>query len=110
MIRAVVHNGFIQPLEPLPTTWQECHEVLVNEVGEQLASGEEDFDRWSEDMDRLTRELYEPTEWLEIEAALAEADRQSKDFPGNEEVRLRTFPSRYDVSRAGAADESRPCY
>ncbi len=78
MIRAVVKNGIIQPLEPLPPNWQDGQEVVVNERAEQSATGAEDLERWSEEMRLLTAELDDPREWQEIEAALAEADRQSK--------------------------------
>jgi hypothetical protein len=76
VIRAVVHNGFIQPLEPLPAEWHDGHEVVVDDL--EVPSRPEDIDTWFEDMKRLTSELDDAKEWQEIEAALAEADRQSK--------------------------------
>jgi hypothetical protein len=77
MIRAVVKNGVIQPLEPLPADWKEGREVFVDDLAEEPSDSDE-FDRWSEDMKTLTAELNNPQEWQEIEAILAEADRQSK--------------------------------
>jgi hypothetical protein len=78
MIRAVVKNGIIHPLEPLPHDWQEGREVMVQDRQPQPTNGTDDFDAWSEDMKTLTAELNDPQEWQEIEAALAEADCQSK--------------------------------
>jgi hypothetical protein len=74
----VVKNGVIQPLEPLPPDWQEGREVIVDDREPQPVNGRDDFDTWTEDMKTLTAELNDPQEWHEIEAALAEADRQSK--------------------------------
>jgi hypothetical protein len=78
MIRAVVKNGVIQPLEPLPADWNEGREVVVDNLPEERPSEPDEFDKWSEDMKTLTAELNNPQEWQEIEAALAEADRQNK--------------------------------
>jgi hypothetical protein len=78
MIRAVVSKGVIQPLEPLPPNWPDGHEVTVNDVEVPAADGAGDEDQWAEDMEALTATLNDAQEWQEIEAALAEADRQSK--------------------------------
>jgi hypothetical protein len=74
MIRAVVKNGVIQPLEPLPAEWKEGREVVVDDLAESLPSESDEFDKWSEDMKTLTAKLNNAQEWQEIEAALAEAD------------------------------------
>ncbi len=78
MIRAVVKNGVIQPLEPLPADWNEGREVVVDNLPDKLPNESDEFDKWSEDMKTLTAELNNPQERQEIEAALAEADRQNK--------------------------------
>jgi hypothetical protein len=80
MIRAMVKDGIIQPLEPLPPEWQNGHEVAVGDVAEQQGNGADDFDRWAEEMNRLTAQLNDPMEWEQIEAVLAEADRQNKNL------------------------------
>jgi hypothetical protein len=49
----------------------------VQERQPEPAKGTDDLDAWSENMKTLTAELNDPQEWQEIEAALAEADRQS---------------------------------
>jgi hypothetical protein len=78
MIRAVISNGIIHPLEPLPADWQDGHEVVIDDLAEHSPSLAEDIDKWSADMKALTAELNDAKEWEEIEAALAEADRQNK--------------------------------
>jgi hypothetical protein len=78
VICAIVKDGIIQPLEPLPPEWQNGHEVRVGEVAEQQENGADDFDRWVDDMNKLTAQLDDPREWEQIEAVLAEADRQNK--------------------------------
>ena len=81
MIRAVVKNGVIQPLEPLPPDWEDGHEVVVDDHAEQTSNGAMDMlDNWAEEMKELTAELNDPQEWQEIEATLAEADRQNKEL------------------------------
>jgi hypothetical protein len=78
LIRAIVKNGGIQPLEPLPPDWEEGREVVVDDVGDQSTNGASDIGTWAEEMKKLTAELDNTQEWNEIEAALAEADRQNK--------------------------------
>jgi len=78
MIRAVVQNGMIQPLEPLPPNWADGREVVVGDLTEQPTNGVENTDTWAHDMDTLTAGLNDAQEWAELEAVLAEADRQSK--------------------------------
>jgi hypothetical protein len=77
MIRAVVQNGIIHPLDPLPREWSDGQEVVVTDAPRELDDREAP-DNWLEEMAALTAELNDPQEWEQIEAALAEADRQSK--------------------------------
>jgi len=74
MIRAVIKNGVILPLEPLPAEWDEGHPVAV----EALHETADTLEQWSSDMIALTAELDDPAEWQKIESALAEADSQAK--------------------------------
>ena len=80
MIRALVENGIIQPLEPLPIEWQNGRKVVVADLADKEENGADDFEEWVEDMNRLSAELNDPKEWEEIDATLAEADRQNKDL------------------------------
>jgi hypothetical protein len=76
MIRAVVKKGVIQPLDPLPSEWQDRKEVVVDDaLNEQSLNGAEDLNAWCE---ALTADLNDPQEWEQIDALLVEADRQSK--------------------------------
>ena len=79
MIRAVVQNGVIQPLEPLPPAWLDGREVVVEEAGAQMDVKSPENDNWYQDMAELTAELNDSREWDQIEATLAEADRQAKE-------------------------------
>jgi hypothetical protein len=77
MNRAVVRNGVVQPLEPLPADWNDGRQVVVEEMEPcTLEAGE--VDRWSSEMSDLTAALNDAEEWQEIETALAEADRGVK--------------------------------
>ena len=78
MIRAVVNNGVITPLEPLPLDWQNGREVVVDAAEEPGPPSTEDMDKWSQDMKALTAGLNDQGEWQAIEAALVEADRHNK--------------------------------
>ena len=44
MIRAVVKNGTIHPLDPMPSTWCDGSEVVVEKAEDQRRS--DDIDRW----------------------------------------------------------------
>ena len=52
--------------------------MVVDEPEKQPPNGNDEADQWSSDMNALTAILNDPAEWQEIEAALAEADRQAK--------------------------------
>ncbi|MBI1830219.1 MAG: hypothetical protein HYR84_02065 [Planctomycetes bacterium] len=78
MIRAVVRNGSIQPLEPFPASCTDGRELVVDVPQQAPMHGTDDLDEWSTDMKALTATLNDAAEWQEIEAALAEADRQAK--------------------------------
>jgi hypothetical protein len=77
MIRAVIRNGVIEPLEPLPASWNEGRQVVVDEMAPG-SFGMAEADQWSSDMNALTSVLNDAEEWREIEAALAQADREAK--------------------------------
>jgi predicted DNA-binding antitoxin AbrB/MazE fold protein len=78
MIRAIVNNGIIQPLEPIPNNWRNGQEVVVDDTIELMQDDAQSIDKWLDDMDMLTAELNDAEEWREIEATLAESDRQQK--------------------------------
>jgi hypothetical protein len=75
MIRAIVENGVIRPLDPLPASWCEGHEVLVDDAGSEFV---EDLDEWYRELQTLGPAVYEPGEKERVRETLNEADDQAK--------------------------------
>jgi hypothetical protein len=75
MIRAVVQNGLIRPLDPLPAAWVEGHPVIVEDTD---APPVEDLDAWYRELQALGPAVYEPGEWERVQAILIEADEHAK--------------------------------
>lgn len=75
MVRGILHEGIIRPLSSLPEEWQEGQELLIQEA----ASTSQDWDVWEQEVAALAAEI--PLEdHLRVETALAEADREAKEF------------------------------
>jgi hypothetical protein len=77
MIRAVVQDGLIRPLEPLPLDWAEGRIVFVEDAGSGIS---DDLDEWYRELNRLGPAQYDPGEREQIRAVLAEADAQAKEL------------------------------
>lgn len=77
MIRAVVRDGMIQPLGPLPTTWGDGQELQDTE-GEP-SDDPEVINRWARELSAISDRSYDPSDWSRLEATLAEEDRLAKD-------------------------------
>jgi hypothetical protein len=75
MIRAIVKDGTIQPIDPLPDDWRDGRELIVDEA--ELASTD-DLDEWYRDLQLLGPALYDPGEWEQVQLVLKEADEQAK--------------------------------
>ena len=74
-IKAILRNGSIQPLEPLPSDWAEGKELVVEDSAPAAA---DDLDAWSREIDEAARQL--PVEEHEqFRDALDEVERQSKE-------------------------------
>lgn len=74
-IKAIVRNGFIEPLEPLPPDWAEGKEVLI---GDLLLAGAEDLEAWARELEATATEL--PAEEHDLfRKALDDIEHQSKD-------------------------------
>ena len=74
-IKAVLRNGVIQPLEPLPSEWNDGQELVVEEP---IAEGAAEIDNWFGELDAATAEL--PAEEHDrFRQALTELERESKD-------------------------------
>jgi hypothetical protein len=77
MIRAVVQNGLLRPLDPLPVGWAEGRIVVVEDAEPGLS---DDLDDWYRELVRLGSAQYEPGEREQIRTLLAEADAQAKEL------------------------------
>ncbi len=77
MIRAVVKNGVVAPLDPLPSEWSEGQELAIEAVEREDSSSEREGALWLKDMDTLTADLTD-VDWLLFDATLATADESAK--------------------------------
>jgi len=77
MIRAVVQNGLIRPLDPMPVDWIEGRVVLVEDAESDTT---DDLATWYEELQLLGPAQYDPGERSQIRATLAEADAQAKEL------------------------------
>lgn len=75
MIRAIVENGVIRPIDPLPADWSEGQLVRVEEAEPENGPA---LDAWFQELQRLGPARYEPGEAEQVQAILAEADTQAK--------------------------------
>lgn len=75
-IKAILHDGRIQPLEPLPPGWADGQELVVEEP--DWAGAEAPVDQWARDLEAATAQL--PVEEHErFRRALVEHEHESKD-------------------------------
>jgi hypothetical protein len=83
MIRAIIQNGQIRPLDPLPPEWTEGRRVIVAEA--DSASGPvDDLEEWYRELQDLGPAAYEPGEWERVQSILVEAEEQAKAGVGRE--------------------------
>ena len=75
MPRAILKNGLIYPLEPLPPDWGEGQELDVQEVEKD---SEESLERWYQELETMVREN-DAEDLGRLEAALQEADVVAKE-------------------------------
>jgi hypothetical protein len=78
IIRAMVKNGLLQPLEPLPADWAEGRTLEIDGYLEPV-DDERELEEWYRDMAELTAELDDPEDWQRFEETLAEQDRMAKE-------------------------------
>ena len=74
-IRAVVRDGTIYPLEPLPEDWHDGQEVQVEP---SPPDDPEEIERWYAELKALSPAQYDPGERERIDAIMAQADEQQK--------------------------------
>jgi hypothetical protein len=75
MPRAVLKNGVIVPLEPLPPEWTDGKELWVEEPS---ADTPEEIDRWYEELEAMCA-VGDPEDDARLQAALDEVRREAKE-------------------------------
>jgi hypothetical protein len=75
MLPAVIQEGQIRPLDPLPAEWTEGREVIVEDAETRTSH---DLEEWYRELQELGPAQYEPGEWERVQATLSEADEQAK--------------------------------
>lgn len=74
-IRAVIENGQIRPVDPLPNDWGEGRELTIE--AEESQPTKEELDEWLEAVQR-SAEAIPAEEHDRFQQALAEVERESK--------------------------------
>jgi hypothetical protein len=75
-IKAILRDGRIQPLEPLPPDWTDGQELVVEEP--DLGQTTTEVKEWAKELEESTAKI--PAEEHErLERALEEIERDSKD-------------------------------
>ncbi len=75
MVRAVLQNGEIRPLGPLPTDWHEGQNLVIDT---QVADRPEDITTWAQEIEDAARAIPEEDHRSFLEA-LEEQKRVSKE-------------------------------
>jgi uncharacterized membrane protein len=75
-IKAILRDGRIQPLEPLPDDWADGQELVVEDPN--LAAGEGQVDQWAKDLETAAARL--PAEEHDLfRRALTHVEAESKE-------------------------------
>jgi hypothetical protein len=75
-IRAILRDGRIQPVDPLPAVWAEGQELLVEEP--QLPASEAEINAWEKELADAAAQV--PSEEHErFRHALEDVERESKE-------------------------------
>jgi hypothetical protein len=77
MIRGVLQDGLIRPIDHLPPDWAEGRMVVVEDAE---SASPDDLDEWYQELKRLGAAQYDPGERDQIRAIMAEADAQAKEL------------------------------
>ncbi len=75
MVKAVLRQGAIEPLTPLPSTWADGQELVIEAA--HGASVDVSLAAWSREVDALAAQMPED-DFDRVDEALAEADREAK--------------------------------
>lgn len=80
MTKAVLKNGLICPVEPLPADWTEGTELRVEKVATRKKKGEQiDVDAWAKEMDAISAEM-DPDDDERLMNAIAAHRAQAKEM------------------------------
>jgi len=75
-IKAILRDGHIQPLEPLPSAWSDGQELVVEEPDSVVAQTQ--LDQWEKELEAAAAQI--PAEEHDrFGRALAENERESKN-------------------------------
>jgi hypothetical protein len=80
MPRAILHDGVIYPIEPLPSEWEDGQEVWVEESPPESPAA---FDRWSQEMKALCA-TGNPEDDDHLQAAIDELRARDKEMARRE--------------------------
>ena len=61
MIRAIFRDGQIQPLDPLPTGWEEGQELQITE--DEPSDEPEAIERWARELSAIANRPHDPADW-----------------------------------------------
>lgn len=75
MIRAIVQNGMLQPLDPIPGSWGDGRELSVA-VAEVVS--ETDLDSWRLELEELVL-ANDSADFAQVQSLLSETDRLEKE-------------------------------
>ena len=81
MIKAVVKNGTIHPLEPMPPDWSDGREVIVEEF--EPSGRPEQIDDWFQDLEAAATKM-DPEDERRLDDAVTEVRRQAKEMARRE--------------------------
>jgi hypothetical protein len=73
--RAILRDGVIYPIEPLPAEWSDGRELWLEEAE---ADSPQVIEQWRQEVEALVARL-DPENYQQLEAALTKADRQDKE-------------------------------
>ena len=75
MPKAVLKNGVICPLEPLPPEWEDGRELLIESAEEQ--DDDQDLDAWYHELEAMVAQN-DPNDCVRVDENLRIADEQAK--------------------------------
>jgi hypothetical protein len=75
-IKAILRDGHIQPIEPIPPGWTEGQELVIEEP--DLSETVADIEKWAKELEASTSQI-PADEHERLERALHEIEQESKD-------------------------------